>query len=135
MNAIPHLTHEQINTLREKFLNDEKPFVVAHPHCSSRLTPGKTYPITDLDGRRLVLREDDGDRIRIGPQSDWNKYFHLPLTAEEKAAFEAAQEALEKRKAYLEAQTTDELIAFITAQRGDLEMATDIVRQRVNSVL
>lgn len=135
MTELPRLTLEQIRTLRGKFQDGEKPTVIARPDCCSRLTPGKVYPIIDLDGSRLVLREDDGDRIRIGPDSNWNKHFHVLLTPEETAAFEAAQEALEKRKTYLEAQTTDELIAFITAQRGDLDMATDIVRQRVKSVL
>lgn len=129
------LSMEQIRTLREQFQAGKQVFVVAISDCSSRLTPGKAYPIIDVDGRYLVLREDDGDRQRIGPDCNWNKYFSVPMTAEETAAFEAAQAAKEKRRAYLVTQTTDELVAFIHAQRDDLSMATDIVRQRMKGII
>ncbi|GEK52320.1 hypothetical protein [Vreelandella venusta] len=135
MSTQTTVTHDQINQLAELFKANKPAVLIAREGCTGRLTAGKHYPVIDLDGRRLVVREDDGDRIRVGGSSDWMSQFYALLTEEEIKAAEAAKALLEARKVTMETKTTDQLIEIVKDHRSDLDMATEILRKRLKNVI
>lgn len=129
------VTNEQILLLQAAFNEGKPAFLIAKDNCPSRLTAGKQYDVLGTDGNRVVLREDDGDRIRVGRDSDWMNYFYAAMSEAEIAAAEAAAKVKEAQRLALETKTTDELLSFIRTQRTETELAVQIVRNRTSGVI